>query len=422
MSPPIGIRCPAFVILMMLMGSICSADIIHLKSGGEVRGVLRTQQSADGAATMETLAGTTITIAAPEIDFLKRRNPLIEEYVTRSRKLTGTIEEHWELAEWCRTKDLKDQRHEQLEVILELDANHPDARRVLGYQLVHGRWMTKEDEMLERGYIRHKNKWVTRQELALIEANTAQQQEEAAWTPKVRQWTAWMTGSDPRKASTALKEFSQITDPDAIAALKRHLSQHQQDHLRMLFVTILGKMDGERTVVPLVERILTDESDQVRLAAMGALKPEAYPLALPLFTEALKSKANPVVCRAAFALGEMRDRRAIPALINALVTVHPVQMQVPASQPVTFSTAPNNSPFSGNLPPDVEIASRTGQLPYGVGVRSEGIPQQMRVVTVLRDVKNVPVLEALQKVTGQNLGFNERDWHIWWAVNQKADG
>jgi hypothetical protein len=42
----------------------------------------------------------------------------------------------------------------------------------------------------------------------------------------------------------------------------------------------------------------------------------------------------------------------------------------------------------------------------------------MKTVTVTSEMKNVPVLAALEKLTGKNLGFNERDWHLWWAIQK----
>jgi len=414
----------ALIGALLAWPGLCGADGIRLRSGGEVRGVIledsaiRGDQAKESEVSIETLSGARITIHRDEIDFVERRTPQFEEYLTRSRQIPETVEAHWELAEWCRLQGLADERKEQLEHLLDLDPDHPDARKVLGYVRHLGRWMTKEDEMAERGYFRYNGRWVTRQELELKQANAAQRDAELAWIPKVRLWVTWMSGNDRQRAATGLSELKKIQDPDAIVALDKHLSQHPNEDVRLLFVSILGQIEGPRAVPPLVERLLGDGSRFVRRDALLALSPDRYPLAVPGLIAALRHKSNAVICHAAEALAEIGDQRAVPALIDALVTRHIVQLRVPAAQGVTFSNAGGLGAFSGALPPEVEIAARTGQLPYGATIIPDNIPRQMKVVNVTREFKNLPVLDALEKMTGNNLGFNERDWHLWWAVQK----
>lgn len=393
-------------------------DVIRLKGGGEVRGVFLENVKDSSQVAIQTSSGVRVSVPKDEIDFAERRSPLIEEYVSRSRTIDDTVEGHWELAEWCRVQGLGEERKDQLEQLLDLDTDHPEARKILGYVRHLGRWMTKEDEMAERGYLRYNGRWVTRQELELKQANAQQHESELAWIPKVRLWMGWLTGNDPQRAANGLTELKRIQDPDAIHALTKLLSQHPHEEVRLLFVGILGQIEGPRSVPPLVDRLLLDGSRFVRRDALQALSTARYPLAVPALIAGLRNKSNTVVCHAAEALGNIGDERAVPALIDALVTRHLVPIQVPASNGVTFSNAGAIGPFSGTLPPQVEIAARTGQLPYGVNVTGPTIPQQMKIVNVTQEFKNLPVLDALEKMTGKNLGFNERDWHYWWAVQK----
>jgi FOG: HEAT repeat len=408
---------PSAVITLVATGPVSLGDVIRLRNGGEIRGEILGENSESEPVTIVTAAGTRILIDRAEIDFVERRPALIEEYITRSRRLPDTVEAHWDLAEWCRVHQLSEERREQLEMLLELDPDHEEARKVLGYVRHLGRWMTREDQMAERGYIRHNGKWVTRQELELKLANSAQQKAELEWMPRIRLWAQWLSSPDPQRAATGYGELQKVNDPDAIAALTKFLAQHAQEEARILYVNVLGQIDSPRSVPPLVDRILMDVSDVVRRAALAALTPARYPLAFPILVNALRHKENSVVCHAAEALGEIGDERAIPPLIDALVTRHMVQVLVPVNQGVTF-TSSTPGPFSGTLPPEIEIAARTGQLPYGVQV-IDNIPRQMKPVKVAQDVKNLPVLNALEKMTGRSFGFNERDWHLWWAVHKE---
>jgi len=399
-------------------GKVVHGDVVRLRSGGEVRGTFLEKSGEASPVSIRTSSGVRVTIPHEEIDFAERRSPLLEEYVSRSRSVAESVDGHWELAEWCRTQGLLDERKEQLERLLDLDPDHPEARKILGYVRHLGRWMTKEDEMADRGYLRYKGRWITREELELKTANAQQQEAELVWVPKVRLWLGWLTGNDPQRAANGLAELKKIEDPDAIAALVKFLSQHPREEVRLLFVGVLGQIRGPRVVPPLVDRLLLDGNQFVRRDALRALTPARYALAVPRLIAGLRHQSNPVVCNAAEALGKIEDERSIPALIDALVTRHIVQIQVPASSGVTFSNAGALGPYSGTLPPEVEIAARTGQLPFGVAITPDQTPRQMKVVNVTREFKNLPVLNALEKMTGKNLGFNERDWHYWWAVQK----
>ncbi|HWL07930.1 MAG TPA: HEAT repeat domain-containing protein [Planctomicrobium sp.] len=418
-----------WMIALLLCGSVFGSanavgDLIRLQNGGEARGVIVSTDKKSGTTTLQTQSGSLITFPDNQIDFISRRSEKVEEYVTRSRQLEPSVESHLELAEWCRINGLPDQREEELERVLDLDPDHPDVRKTLGYVRHLGRWMTKDEMMAERGYFRHKGRWVTQQELDLLEKNAAQKSAELAWNSKIRTWTGWLTGSSPDRQQTALNELQSIRDPDAVAAVTKFMASHQVPEVRLLSVKTLAQIPGLRPLPPLVERYLTDPHEAVRQSSLQVILKSHSAPAVPLLIAALKHKANPVICRAATALAEIGNEEAVPALIDALITTHSYQRQVATpvvNRGIQFSfggtVAPGMSP--GILPPDVEIASRTGQLPYGVNVsQSPSPPMVMRPVTIVEEVKNPDVLTALEKLTGQDFGFNERNWHLWWAANK----
>ncbi len=409
----------------VLSATAAMGDLVRLKEGGEVRGEIVSADKQSQTTAVRTRSGSLITLPDSEIDFISRRNAMVEEYVTRSRHVENTVDARLELAEWCRSQGLLDQRAEQLEQVLDLDPDHPEARKVLGYVRHLGRWMTQEDMMADRGYFRYQNRWVTRQELELLESNAAQKNAELSWNPKIRTWVSWLTGPYSERQETALKELQGIRDPEAVGALTRFMSSHRSADVRMLFVGILKQVPGLRPLPPLVEHTLSDPSEHVRAQALQVILSNHSQQAVPLLIAALRNKSNPIVCRAATALAAIGDERAVPALIDALVTTHSYQRQVAtpvaSGNGVQFSIGgtPEGRMFPGLLPPDVEVAARTGQLPYGVKILpSQSTPMVMRQVTISEDVKNPDVLAALEKLTGKDFGFNERDWHVWWATTK----
>lgn len=418
--------CLTVACLMSPVG-VLRADVIHLLQGGELRGELQSSAADDSAPTLtiHTLAGSIVAVPREQVSFVAERPALIEEYITRSRRTEHTVAAHWTLAEWCREQRLDEERREQLDLILDLEPDHADARRLLGYVEENGRWMTRDEMMESRGYIKQKGKWVTRQELDLIEKNAEQRKAEIAWYPQVRTWFGWLGGTDGRRRTLALEEFRKITTADAIPALRQFLATHESADYRSLFVAVLGQIESPAAVAPLMDRYLNDISDIIRRQTLELLTTERYAPAIPILVAALKSDANEVVRRAAVALQKIADRATVPALIEALITAHRYKVQVPSSSGISIGYTPNGQAgmvdpraISSSLPPDVAMMARAGQLPYGAivlpPVGQVNIP---KFVNVRAEIQNHEVLAALESITGKNLGFNERDWQLWWSLN-----
>ena len=417
---------PSAVLLVLLATPMLQADVVRLNQGGEVRGLLLEQAAETDAAyvEVETLDGVLIQVPRENVAFTERRSRLIEEYQTRVRTGDNSLEAHWELAEWCRSMKLYDERDDELKMILAIDPDHKEARRILGYQNYSGKWMTREEFMTSQGYVHYKGKWITPQERDLREKTDAQREAEGVWFPKVRLWVGWLNAQDPNRRQAGLAQLRQLSDPDALAALSMVMREHRDDQVRLLYVDILTRLPESKGSRGLVDRLLFDPSAEVRHMARAAVTPEIYPRATPLLLESLSSADNSVVRRAAEVLGDIGNPVAVPGLIRALVTSHRITVQVPTNTAVTFGQSANGrvgmlSPGQTVLPPQIAGMLATGQLPYGVNVIPYGAqPQRMRTVAVQVEVTNPQVLDALRKITGKDLGYNDRDWELWWALQQ----
>jgi hypothetical protein len=415
--------------LLLAAAATAQADVVRLRNGGEVRGQVDAASRDPAAArvVVETLTGGRIVLDRAEVEFVTPRSLDVEDYETRARGLPDTIEAHRELAEWCRERRLIPQRQEQLELLLDLEPDDVEARRILGHERHNGQWMTRDEWMRSRGYVKHKGKYVTQQELDLLEKSQAEREAEQAWYPKVRMWFGWATGNNPQRAVEGLANLQAISDPDSVPALANFMGDDESDNVRLTCVQILGKLGGPKPVPLLVRKTLLDDSDQVRSTARAGIRADQYELALEYFVPELKHDSNRVVQRAAAAIGEMGNVNTVPYLIEALVTTHRWKIEVPANTSVAVGVSPDgqvgmpSSSTSSALPAEVELLARTGQLPYGAIVLPP--PFQMRrtrTVTIKGDVKNEAVLAALQKLTGQNFGFSEHDWRLWWAEQARG--
>ena len=407
------------------LGSVeVEADLVRLKNGGEVRGEIERATESDDSDVLliHTLTGGRVTVDKSDVDYITRRSLEIEEYESRARLIADTVDAHWELAEWCKARRLKPQREEQLELLLDIDPDHAESRRILGHVRHNGQWMTREQWMESRGYILHRGKYVTQQELDLLEKSQAEREAETAWYPKVRLWFTWMSGRSRQRAAEGRANLEAIRDPDAAAALVNFLGDHESDGVRLFCVECLSRMQGPKPVRSLAAKSLFDESGDVRRAARQGISEDQQELALEYLVPELRHDSNTIVQRAASAIGEMGDLNVVPYLIEALVTSHKWKIRVPAGNTTSFGIGPNGQPTmlgsqSGFLPPEVELLARTGQLPYGAIVLPPKFqPRSTRTVTIKGDVKNSKVLAALKEITGQDFGYNQRDWQLWWQT------
>lgn len=420
----------AVFVVLMASTSELSADLIKLKNGGEIRGQIKSQSGnkTDGTVTIITLSGAEITVDRKDTEFVTRRSVSIEKYETRRKLTPDTADGNWELAEWCRNNNLRKQRATHLERVIELDPKHERAHRGLGHSLRNGKWMSRDDEMKAQGYVKYKGRYITPQELELLEKSASDRKAEQEWFKKIRVWHSWLSGRSNQRRETALKGLQSITDAHAIRGLGKFLGSDKNKQIRSMYVDILKNIIGDESIEPLILTSLSDPSLSIREAALAGIPEEKWEKAATVYATYLTNKFNLVVRRAAKALGEIGTKDAVPELIEALVTTHRYKVVVrgSAQNSYAFSTDGQFGNFqSGSmLPPEVELALRSGQLPYGVIVLSSpSAPEnRRRTITIKQEQKNREVLAALEKLTRKNLGYNERTWKLWWASEKSTDG
>lgn len=413
--------------LGLLLQGEAPADLVRLKNGGELRGSLVRHGPAVPTAevTIVSPSGATVTVPRSEIESILVRSPLMEEYITRSRDIPHTAEAHQQLADWCASKQLRAQREEQLELLLELQPDNEQIHRLLGHIQYEGVWMSRDDAMTKQGFVKHKGKWITLLEMELLGKTEAERTAEQVWYPKVKQWVTWVSGRDARRVQEGLTQLRAIRDPDAVSALWNYLGQSPNADYRRLFVEVAGEVKGLKPVRRLSQSLLSENNKAVFELALGKIDEDQRIEVVKYCLPGLKDASNDVVQRAAIVVGQFGDERVIPDLIDALITSHRYKVQVPdTSNQYSAGISANGTPSMlapgtvSNVPGDMELLYRLSQSPYGYSVENPQ-PQRMRTVTVKADLRNSEVLRALKQLTQKDFGYDQHEWQRWWAV-QKA--
>ncbi len=374
------------------------ADVFVLSTQGEVRGQLvNRDESPRKRYIINTTSGGQLVLNADQVVQVRPQSVAEMKYDRYRVDCPDTPEGHWIMSEWCRNNKLYQERKEHLRRVIELDPNHAEARRGLGYSQIDGRWVTQEQVMLENGYVRSKQapgKWVLPQEEELLERREKVTRAQLEWHAKIKRWSTWL-GTD--KGAEAVAGIKAIDDPFAVNALAKHMETESRQDVRMLYLHALGHINVPAALNILVGVSLYDRDDEIRAAARDEVLAREYQPAVATYVQALKNKDNAVVNRAAAALGLLKDPMAISPLIDALVTTHTfvIQKGQPGQMSSTFSS---------------------GQGGGGGGFTFGGSSTQ----TVKRTFENRDVLQSLVELTGgTSFNFDVKAWKYWYVSQRK---
>lgn len=382
-------------IVLLLCGNTARGDVFELANGGRVEG--RLVESADGNdknVVIELAGGGRMSIPRSQIGRVDTISADESEYVKRSRSAPDTVEAHWELAEWCNQRKMRNQARLHLERILELDPNHDQARGLLGYRKKDGQWMTRDDVMDGRGLVAYEGRYVTRQHVELLEREKEKKVSEADWGKHLERLRRWLVGRRQDRADEALTEIQSIRDPMAAEAIVGLLEREEDPELKRLWMEVASRLDHQAAVDALVDLSLLDEDPEVRHQSLEYLMTSGRRGLVRPYILALKDRDNEIVNRAGAALGQIGETDAIGPLIDALVTKH------------KFKIAEGN--------PDQHSYTFTPQGGGGMSFGGGG----PKIIT--RSLRNPDVLGALVTLAaGASFDYDQEQWRRWLAAQAK---
>ena len=381
--------------LSLLAPTAAVADIFKLKSGGEVRGELaNADESPRENYVIRPFAGGELKLPAAVVSQVVHQRSIDVEYEKAKVKMADTVDAHWKMADWCSENKLFGNRDTHLQRIIELEPDHADARRRLGYERLGERWLTRDEIRKEKGYVKYGNRWVLPQELDLIKKREADDKAQRDWHKKLSLWRRWLDGE---RAGAARREILDIRDKAADRPLIVKLEAEKDNRVRELYAEALGNLDTPASVKALVEYTIADPNRSFREFCRELIEKHKPTGALPLFVKGLSDKDNAVVNRAARGLNRLGDQSAVRPLIDALVTKHKFVI--------------NQGGGAGSISPTF---SRDANGNGGAGLSSGGGPK-----IVIRSLHNDEVLAALVKLTGQDFDFDIEGWKGWYAANKQ---
>lgn len=383
--------------LLAVAGGSARGEVLELKNGGHIEGkLLNPKESPRQKYVLEVSGGGRVTFDKSQVREVVRQNEAKEEYEKKRHTSADNVEGQMELAVWCREHHLNAERDRHLKRVLELDPEHAQAHLMLNHVRVGGVWRSRRQFWESQGYVLYQGDWMTPQEVELRERERTTELAQKDWRQRLKRWRVWMNEG---RESEALAKIDEINDPYAVDALAKALSNEPVEDYRKRYLDALARIGTPQAWKILLEGSLRDPYEEVRLTCLDHICEKPTPAFTDFYIDHLQDKRNPIVNRAALALGRLKDRSAVLPLIDALITRHEYQV-APAGQGGYQAT----------------FGSMNGQ-PLGGGMSFGNNGPKVEVVYH----NNEDVLQALVQITGgQNYDYNVAAWKSWYTGQKRS--
>lgn len=340
---------------------------------------------------------------------------LEREYTNRLISMSDTPAAHVELARWCQAQGLADRAERHWQEAIARDPECAEARAALGYVKRNMHWVQTGE----------KTPAATAPAAAADPAETPPAppqdptfvQRRGALVRQIQEiFSQHLLTSDIAARAEGRQQLLQIRDPAAAEPIARIFSTGDES-VRQLACEALGQIPGDEATRLLTRFVLSEDSEEVRRSAISALASRGGGTGLTQLMNALNGSPK-ALDRAAFALGEIGDLRAAPALIAHLRTPQTKVLQAPAP---SQSSNTGSYFFSGTIIPYIANATpvvadravgwdlQIGVIPVGTGITI----RNSRVTiyrTIIEFVERPAVHDALQKMVGENHDYNAAEW------------
>lgn len=416
---------------LVLGASTARGDVIILRGGGQITGkVMPDPQNKDRVLVWLLQGRKPLSFQKAQIVEVTPKASPLDDYFEKMKKAPATAQAHYDLGAWCDQNKMTDLGRLHYEAALASDKLFEPAHRKLGHVFHDGYWLSRDDLSAIQGLVKYKGRWISTEEKAKRQAGEEVAANQVAWIRRIKILRqAIVNGPDDRRRE-AEAQLMAIREAEAVGPLLRVLGNDDEPEQRILAAQVLSRIPGKEATAALVKQILAEPTEQVRPVVFDKLKDRDDPAVISQLVRALASSDIQVVNRAAWTLGNLGAVEVVPKLIPHLLSFEQ-RMVLPPPEggnapaygmsgmaPVAY----NNSNVALLTPPVVSQGAvaygvTTGPL-YGatLGLGTVGVPirqPELRVVTFT--YRNVEVLAALQKMTGQDFDYDIDAWRQWVA-------
>jgi hypothetical protein len=385
-----------------LMGTSATskAEVFVLRKGKSIQGTwLNKSEEKPSQYRIETSDGFEITIDAKDVEKVEQLAPLEKTYLEKADQIADSAEAHEKVVVWLEKEGMNQLANAHRERIVELNPTDGKSWRKLRYLEVDGEWISEAKYARRFGVVKD-GKWLLSLEYQLNKLKETRKQAETKAGQKVDLAVKDIRDQSPRRYEQQLQYLRQLDDPDALPRIRDLVIPMREEadswELRLILMQAVARMDSGGAKIFLCDAAVFDPEIRIRNLALDVLKESNPDLAFQSFLRHLSSQDTMVIERAGEALDALGDERAIPYLIEALITRLRVQVGGGGNQTSAGFSSDGGTNFS----------------PGG------GKPQFREF-----DHNNLTVLQALQNLApGVNFEYDKGAWLRWFADTHAPTG
>jgi hypothetical protein len=415
------------------------ADVFELTGGGKIEGVALPDPAPEGLILIQTMGSKSpLKFRKEQIRQVIRQAGPLDDYLKLRERASKDAGANYELGRWCERQKMAGLATVHFEAAIAADPDHAGAREKLGHVHHHGEWLTNDELKVKQGWIKFKGRWMSPEEKDRLDQDETRSAENAAWARRIRVHLDALRRGPADRYQQAEAAILAIEDPLAVPALVKGFAKEKPE-LRMLMARSLSGIRGPESSRAMTDRLLIEGDPSVRSTLKEELSRRDDPAPVAQLVRSLRSEDQAVRGRAADALAGLQVRRAVPNLIDSLVTVK--RRLIFTEEPVSgggtgigFSSvtpAPANGGGGG-----IVSGTSTGVATTATAVVAPGVsvlvPQPMAIGTgiglgsgmqtqpatrvVTKVFQNPEVLRALRTLTGEDFAYDVGAWKRWLAT------
>lgn len=147
-----------FLLAVLFVGSV-AADVLHLKKGGRLEGILLGEDAT--TITMDLGVGQ-VSLPRSAVLKIERKESTLAGYRMRLAAIRqGDLRAHADLARYATAHGLRAEARLMWARVISLDPTHVEAHLALGHILVDGRFVDEDESQRARGMVRFQGRWMT---------------------------------------------------------------------------------------------------------------------------------------------------------------------------------------------------------------------------------------------------------------------
>jgi hypothetical protein len=149
-----------------MLSTEARADRVVLVGGTVLEGQVTKK---NGKVVVQTEAGE-VAVPVDSVSRIEKSESGANGFEARYAALPpGDVQGRLDLAEYCRNRDMRTRERKLLLEVIALDKDNQRARARLGHVKTDTGWMTENEAMQAKGFVRHDGRWVSQSDLLQME-------------------------------------------------------------------------------------------------------------------------------------------------------------------------------------------------------------------------------------------------------------